>query len=104
MTDGEVMWAIVRGTKALMGIQVLSFERACHECAEACGVTDTENLDDDTKARVRWLLEYLGYVRQWYSEGGTGPMTHLWGRGYWGFDVAAAAGKREPVTYMVSMS
>lgn len=103
MTDAEAMRAIVHGTKALRGIQVLSFERACRECAEACSV-DPVRLDEDGKQRVRWLLEYLGYERQWYSEAGGSPMVHRWGRGYWPYDLAVAASKAEPITYMVSMS
>lgn len=102
MTDAEVMRATVAGMKRLTGLQVIGFDRACQECAEACRITNTGEPNDDDRSRIRWLLQSLGYERQWVSENGTGPMVHLWVREPWPFDLAAAASRGEPITWMVS--
>lgn len=98
MTDGESYMMIVLGVRRFMGHQVIGFEKAWRLCTGL----ELDDMEPDEAQRLRWLLEELGYERQWVAELGRTNMQHVWVREPWHHDFTVNLNR--PVVAYVSMS
>lgn len=89
MTDAQSYRVIVESIRALAGHQVIGFGEAWTVLTGF----DPDDLDDEEARLLRWLLNDLGYERQWVAQLGRRRMQHLWVRGPWPIDFGANLGR-----------
>lgn len=82
--------AVIDAVRLFAGHQVIAFEDAWTLCTGL----DADDMRPDEAARLRCLLDELGYEAQWVTEVGRSRLQHMWTRGPWPIDFGANVSRK----------